>query len=327
MQGKDKVTITHAPQIARPQTTTDAYEHAGWKFVYKKSGILPSKELDQLADDLNLQGIPDIVYGESCVQIINEAKNFIFEASPRDALSYVNIAHQKSKFKETFDKTSDTETITALTAEHKIKQAEHWKNKKVAEGTEIKTLEKKSDWTYSTPYKGSAKELNPTQKQEEHKPEEKKPEEEVTQAMEKLAIAEHRVHLQRTEEDIPLHNLTASNPIKWYCELHLFEDELGDCGLSQSTFRFRVMGDCFFGLLRHYLRIDDVVIRIYDTRIYHTFGTDYILREFTVRENTFDELKIKGFKFGADFITNHRQSDVVYPSLELKSTFKDKVFF
>lgn len=49
----------------------------------------------------------------------------------------------------------------------------------------------------------------------------------------------------------------------------LFEDELGDNGLTTCEFRFRVMGDCFFGLLRSYLRVDDVLIRILDTRIYH----------------------------------------------------------
>lgn len=42
------------------------------------------------------------------------------------------------------------------------------------------------------------------------------------------------------------------------------------------------MKDCWFALIRHYLRVDDVVIRIYDTRLFHDYSTDYILREFTV---------------------------------------------
>ena len=49
-----------------------------------------------------------------------------------------------------------------------------------------------------------------------------------------------------------------------------------------SQFRFRVMNDCFFGLLRCYLRVYEVMIIIYDTRIYHTFGTNFIIREFVV---------------------------------------------
>jgi type 2A phosphatase activator TIP41 len=42
------------------------------------------------------------------------------------------------------------------------------------------------------------------------------------------------------------------------------------------------MKDCYFGLLRHYIRVDDVVVRIFDTRIYHEFGKNYVLREFSV---------------------------------------------
>lgn len=55
------------------------------------------------------------------------------------------------------------------------------------------------------------------------------------------------------------------------------------------------MGDCFFGLLRHYMRVDDVLIRIYDTRIYHDFKTNYILREFTIKEDSYADIAKRGF--------------------------------
>lgn len=64
-----------------------------------------------------------------------------------------------------------------------------------------------------------------------------------------------------------------------------------------SEFRFRTMKNCFFGLLRHYLRIDGGLIRIYDTRIYHDFTWNYILREFQVREDNFENISKKGFQF------------------------------
>ena len=47
------------------------------------------------------------------------------------------------------------------------------------------------------------------------------------------------------------------------------------------------MEDCFFCLIRHYLRVDDVMIRIYDTRIFHDYDTNYILREFNAKEDTY----------------------------------------
>ena len=42
------------------------------------------------------------------------------------------------------------------------------------------------------------------------------------------------------------------------------------------------MKDGFFGLIRYYLRIDGIIIRIYDTRLYHSFNTNFIIREFLV---------------------------------------------
>ncbi len=44
--------------------------------------------------------------------------------------------------------------------------------------------------------------------------------------------------------------------------------------------RYRVMADCFFVLLRYYLRVDEVLVRIFDTRIFHSFDTNHLLREF-----------------------------------------------
>ena len=71
----------------------------------------------------------------------------------------------------------------------------------------------------------------------------------------------------------------------------LFEDELGDKGFSSVNVRFRVMNDCFFILLRSYTRIDHVTVRILDTRLYHEFGTNTIIRDFTHKESTYTELK------------------------------------
>ena len=90
--------------------------------------------------------------------------------------------------------------------------------------------------------------------------------------------------------------------------VELWEDDLGDNGLTMSdfrfffNFRFRCMEDSFFALLRQYTRVDDVIIRIFDTRIYHEFKDDFILREFSARENSYDELKEKGFLFNSEFL-------------------------
>lgn len=88
--------------------------------------------------------------------------------------------------------------------------------------------------------------------------------------------------IEPSDEQIPLDRLTPDNPIVFGTMLTLFEDELGDNGQVQLEFRFRTMADSWFALLRQYIRVDAVVVRIYDTRLFHLYTTNYILREFTV---------------------------------------------
>lgn len=83
--------------------------------------------------------------------------------------------------------------------------------------------------------------------------------------------------------------------------MNLFEDELDDSGGARSSVRFRSMKDCFYALVRFYLRVDGVMVRIFDTRIFHSFGASSILREFQYKEATYEELKEAGFKFAADW--------------------------
>eukprot|EP01004_Peranema_trichophorum_P007356 NODE_6134_length_922_cov_42.226533_g5543_i0.p1 GENE.NODE_6134_length_922_cov_42.226533_g5543_i0~~NODE_6134_length_922_cov_42.226533_g5543_i0.p1 ORF type:complete len:256 (+),score=43.78 NODE_6134_length_922_cov_42.226533_g5543_i0:74-841(+) len=64
----------------------------------------------------------------------------------------------------------------------------------------------------------------------------------------------------------------------------LYEDELHDNGVSKLTVRMRVMPSCFFLLMRHWLRVDEVVSRVRDIRVFHKFGSDLVVRETSVKE-------------------------------------------
>ena len=61
------------------------------------------------------------------------------------------------------------------------------------------------------------------------------------------------------------------------------------------------MDDCFYILFRYYLRIDEVTVRIYDTRIFKGFESDFFIREFQHKESSFDELRNKGFKISSEW--------------------------
>ena len=81
----------------------------------------------------------------------------------------------------------------------------------------------------------------------------------------------------------------------------LYEDELGDKGFAAADVKFRIMNDCFFILLRQYVRVDHVLVRILDTRLFHEFGTNKIIRDFQHRESTHTQLRAKGFKFSSEW--------------------------
>jgi type 2A phosphatase activator TIP41 len=81
--------------------------------------------------------------------------------------------------------------------------------------------------------------------------------------------------------------LGEDNPIRAYGEVTLYEDEFADRGYSKANARYRVMDNCFFVLIRSYVRIDHVSVRILDTRIFHEFNNDFILRDFSHLESTY----------------------------------------
>ena len=62
------------------------------------------------------------------------------------------------------------------------------------------------------------------------------------------------------------------------------------------------MNDCWYVLLRSYVRVDGVRVRVLDTRLFHDFGTSCILREFTHREASYDELRQAGFNLSSEWM-------------------------
>jgi len=55
----------------------------------------------------------------------------------------------------------------------------------------------------------------------------------------------------------------------------------------------------WFVLLRCDIRVDNVMLRQIDTRVFHDFGEAEVLREFTWKEGTFEQLAQRGCDLGA----------------------------
>ncbi|CAG8659801.1 5389_t:CDS:10 [Cetraspora pellucida] len=85
--------------------------------------------------------------------------------------------------------------------------------------------------------------------------------------------------------------LKLPEPILFYDEVILFEDELADNGTAILNAKVRVMPSGFFILQRFFLRVDDVLFQLNETRIYHEFGTKYLLKEYSSREIPYNKIK------------------------------------
>ncbi len=143
---------------------------------------------------------------------------------------------------------------------------------------DLKTIDHTFDWCFSTPYKGSMGSLSSDLVKLNSEIVEFK---QLITSLKKDSDLPFAAHLDYTSKvEIPVSKLGPENPIRHFGEVLLFEDELGDKGYSKANVRFRVMDDCFFILLRSYVRVDHVLVRILDTRIYHEFDTNTIIRDF-----------------------------------------------
>ncbi|KAE9589363.1 hypothetical protein Lal_00000617 [Lupinus albus] len=139
------------------------------------------------------------------------------------------------------------------------------------------------DYTFTTPYCGSGRieideDLNGRDNAEETK----------------------TLNWEVCKEQIDVAALTSKEPILFYDEVVLYEDELADNGVSLLTVKVRVMPSSWFLLLRFWLRVDGVLIRLRETRMHFIFGgstNPIILRETCWRESTFQDLSAKGKPF------------------------------
>ncbi|XVE93458.1 hypothetical protein REPUB_Repub01dG0194500 [Reevesia pubescens] len=138
------------------------------------------------------------------------------------------------------------------------------------------------DYTFTTPYSGSEMvELDSDQ-----------------HGSGEISGGSSGLHWEDCKEQLDMGALTLKEPILFYDEVVLYEDELADNGVSLLTVKVRVMPSSWFLLLRFWLRVDGVLMRLRDTRMHCVFDQSQnpvILRERCWRESTFQALSAKGY--------------------------------
>jgi hypothetical protein len=151
------------------------------------------------------------------------------------------------------------------------------------------------DWTYTTDYKG---------------------------AIEKMGSSSGFKGPEPAKAEINVALLKKPDPILWYQHLVLFEDELHDNGVSTCFLKVRVMPSCFLVLLRFWLRVDGVLIRLRDTRLFHEFDTDYVLREYQAREESFESLVKRGLPKSSAY---YKDPDAISKKIRVVDSVMEKI--
>ncbi|ORY20915.1 TIP41-like family-domain-containing protein [Naematelia encephala] len=229
-----------------------------WSIESTKRPILNSDEIDMNEKSLNLP-LPEMTFGNNGLSVNYEP-------------------HASSKLELKFD------TIDALAGVAvgegweervgggvKVSMAEAWGKSRTSPSVLLSDTPlpskpvKPHDWTYSTCYSGSIAGPSSSRWQES------------------------------STAQIPMKLLARQDPvldqILFYDDVPLFEDELHDNGDTKMNVRIRVMPHCFFILMRLFVRVDGVLFRIHDVRIYHAFGSGEVIREVNGMEMDYSSVK------------------------------------
>lgn len=338
MDTKENIDSTNENSFIIPiepqmEINLEHYNFSDWDFFWSVERMLSSKEMDMISDKVKINRLPDMLFGYNRFYLVNSKNNFLLEINPLHMLDlcnyqerekkYINLDKKDDKIVKTEEKsehsnaTSDSNFIYYIPNEVKVQYYNKWKNMKI-EREDVKKLDPTEDWSFSSSYMGTIGKLKDHRLFDTN-----------SKHFENFdLLKEYKdVEIKQTDESLPIGRLGPDNTILKYMELNLYDDELCDNGLSMGNFRFRVMKDCFFGLLRSYLRVDNVIVRIIDTRLFYSFGDNFILREFQVKENSFDDLTNKGFKFSSEWSLSQGQSDLVSRYMDVTYTIKDKIIF
>ena len=122
----------------------------------------------------------------------------------------------------------------------------------------ITEVVKPFDWSYSTDYKGTV-----------HGP----------------------LNFSETSTTIPLELLKRPDPILFFDDVMLYEDEMADNGITMYSCKIRVMPKRLLLLCRFFMRLDGVLLRLRDTRIYIEFETREVIREYVVKEEKYEAVR------------------------------------
>lgn len=201
----------------------------------------------------------------------------ILKADPIEALSndigipipemifgdnYVSLSHESSGYTLQFN-ARDALDLVSKTEKGmlQVAVADQWKESRGQQLEEdVKDVVKKFDWSYSTHYKGTTE----------------------------AAVGKWRAAKVAAGETVRTDLLSRQDPILFFDAVDLYEDELADNGIALLNIKVRMMPERLLILSRFFLRLDGVIVRIRDTRVYVEHASNKVIRQYTSKEEQYE---------------------------------------
>lgn len=266
-----------------------------WSIATKRGGILQSKcTCKPKSDESNEQSPTPIDTSVQCnickfigaLPNMNGLPDMLFHDS------FIRLEHQPTGVAIEFNAIDSLKAVKTTQDPLKVAVADGWQSAR-SDFPFANRILKPYDWTYTTDYKGTLLKSSTVTSHADTNKEGVTPESDSSKIQgEESSIPRLEIGLEETSERIDVNKLKEREEIIFYDDITLYEDELADHGVSKYSVKVRVMPGSLYLLARLYLRIDEVLVRINDTRIYHEFRKNYLLREYTNREARIKSLNL-----------------------------------
>ena len=223
---------------------------------FPAAGITPPRSITQSGFKITTQKLP-ILKAEPIEQMTSE-----LNIAPPEMIfgdNYVVVEHAASGWGILFNAFDALDRVDK-TGEKRLRVAYSKEWQQSREDThDIKEVVKPFDWSYTTDFKGT---LSPTSS---------------------------RFH--ESLDPIPVELLKRPDPILFFDDVVLYEDELADNGITMLSCKVRVMPARMLLLCRFFMRLDNVMLRLRDTRIYIDFDKGEVIREYVAKEDEYEKIR------------------------------------
>lgn len=266
-----------------------SFREGPWNIETEKGPILGNEDVGKYEDKIGIP-MPEMVFGSNFLRLTHKDSGKFICFNAFDALSTVKLGEPELKLAHTdVWKASKKKFKSEVPVEPG--QTDY----------DVDHVHNPYDWTYSIEYQGTT-DLNFNK------------------------IPESEAMKDSNEIQIPYTKLQRKEPIMFFDDVMLYEDELGDFGICTYSVKIRVMQDSLFLLARMFMRADNVAFRIRDTRVFVDFKLGRVIREYTEKQGSYAFVKDKIPLWEHDFSKMMRDPqwvDTILPLEKIEIDYAD----